>query len=340
MKSRILFTLLIAATLATVALPECARAAVSDHILILSFFRGNGQAGIFLASSEDGLHFKPLNDDEPVMKPAPWEGQNLTRDPSITHRDGRFHTVWTTGWKGDCFAYAESKDLVTWSEPVRVEPFPDQKPSNAWAPEITWDPLRTNFIILWSSNLEGKGNQIFMTRTADGKTFAPRQGFLERKFGTIDAFLLREEAPKRWVMIYKNEEAETKGGKNLHLATAPLDFSKPWMDLVDHPIIGPGTAVAADSMTEGPTLLKMSNEYFLYWDSPLRGRKTGVQKKGADGKSLPGDSFGMASSTDLKTWTDHTAELRLPTNVRHGTVFRAPRTAVGWLQKSPPAKQP
>ena len=80
--------------------------------------------------------------------------------------------------------------------------------------------------------------------------------------------------------------------------------------------------------------------YFLYWDSPLRGKKPGASKPEAARKPAPGDSFGLASSSDLKTWTDRTAELQLPTNVRHGTVFRAPRTAIGWLKKSDPDKQP
>lgn len=323
-------TILVAAHLC--AYPCLSARAANDNVLLVSFFRGNGEAGVFLAASDDGLQFTPLNDDKPVIKPAAWGKLDLTRDPSMVFHEGKFRVVWTTGWKADCFAYAESTDLVTWSDPVRVEPFPDKKPKNTWAPEICWDPMRRDFMILWSSDLEGKGNQIYMTRTADGKTFAERRLFLDRPFGCIDAFPLLDENSKRWVMIYKNEEPEAKGGKNLRVATAPLDFSKPWVDLVDKPIIGPGSAVATDTMTEGPTLLKMGKEYFLYWDSPLRGRKPGVRPKPV-GKQVPGDSFGMASSTDLITWTDHTTELRLPGNVRHGTVFRAPRSAVGWLKK-------
>jgi len=41
----------------------------------------------------------------------------------------------------------------------------------------------------------------------------------------------------------------------------------------------------------------------------------------------------MASSTDLTNWTDHAAELQLPDHSRHGTIFRAPRAAVGWLKQ-------
>jgi len=41
------------------------QAADTDDILLFSFFRDNGQAGIYLAASDDGLHFTPLNNDQP-----------------------------------------------------------------------------------------------------------------------------------------------------------------------------------------------------------------------------------------------------------------------------------
>jgi hypothetical protein len=322
---------LLSAAPATPAQPT-ADLGLNDQVLLVAFFRGNGESGIFLAASEDGRRFTPLNNDQAVMKPAPWTKQNLTRDPSIVYHDGKFHATWTTGWKGDCFGYAESNDLVTWSKPERVEPFGEKKPANSWAPEIFRDPAQQNFLILWSSRLDEPGNRIFSTRTTDGKKFTAAEPFLKRDYGCIDAFILREEAAQRWVMIYKNEEPEDKGGKNLRVATAPLDFSAPWDDLVDRPIIGPGSAVAAGSMTEGPTLLKIKDEYLLYWDSPLKGKKPAHLKK-AGGAAEADDSFGLATSRDLLTWQDHTPELSLPRNVRHGTVFLAPRSAVGWLKK-------
>ena len=83
-------------------------AAENDRILIFSFFRGNGQAGVYLAASDDGVKFTPL---QPVMKPSPWEGQNLTRDPSIVFHDGKFHAVWTTNWLGNCWLVAQCPEL-------------------------------------------------------------------------------------------------------------------------------------------------------------------------------------------------------------------------------------
>ena len=119
--------------------------AASDEVLVLSFFRDNGQAGTFLAYSEDGLRFVALNDDKPVFAPAPWPDQNLTRDPSIVFHDGLFHCVWTSNWNGNCFAYATSKDLVQLvraakGPAVRGQVPAEDQPRNVWAPEIQWDP--------------------------------------------------------------------------------------------------------------------------------------------------------------------------------------------------------
>ena len=297
-------------------------AAEKGDILIFSFFRGIGQAGVYLAVSEDGVKFTPLNNDQPVMKPAPWEGQNLTRDPSVVFHDGTFHAVWTAGFRGNCFGYAESKDLVSWSEPVRVEPFPaDQIPRNTWAPEICWDPVEANFMIVFSSVMmanKERGEQLFVTRTTAGKTFSPAKLFLDQKFSCIDGMPVLDKTAegKRWVMVYKNEEKAEKGGKGLLVATAPADFSKPWVT-ESKPIIGPGSSLLPENMAEGPSLLKTKEGWNLYWDSPLKPA-----------------GYHMASSTDLKNWSDRTADLQLPPHPRHGTVFRAPRSAVGWLNHS------
>jgi hypothetical protein len=63
---------------------------------------------------------------------------------------------------------------------------------------------------------------------------------------------------------------------------------------------------------EGPTLLKVGGEWWLYFD---RFR-------------MKADRFGLATSKDLIHWTDRTGELKAPPEARHGTIFRAPRSAV------------
>ena len=297
----------------------------ADDVVLMSFFRGNGQAGVYLCVSADGLKFRPLNNDKPVMAPAKWPKQGLTRDPSILYRDGKFRLVWTSNWTGQMFGYAESTDLVNWTAPVQVAPFPDSAdpadtPNNVWAPEIHWDQVQQNYLILWSTSTKrSRGHHIYACRTTDGKTFTPAQRFFDPGFTVIDAQMLLDNpqpanaSGARWVMVVKDERGIKEGGKNLHLTTAPLDFSRPWAPLSSS-VFGPGSNVRPEEQVEGGCLVKIGGEYRLYGDA------------------FSSHHYSVATSSNLVTWTDLTPQLELPKGVRHGTIFVAPRAAVGWLQ--------
>lgn len=302
--------------------------AAEENVFLLSYFRGNGEAGVYLAWSTDGLNFQPLNNDKPVCPPAPWPGQNLTRDPSILYHDGKFRMVWTSSWRGRVFGYRESADLVHWSEPVQVKPFPDSlpaedQPENVWAPEIHWDPLRCDYLILWSSTTPrekknanasndngakgGNDHRIYACRTADGKTFTPAQLFFDQGFSVIDAFMARDDG---WIMVVKHEQGLEK---NLRLIFAKPDLTGGW-SAVGAPVVGPKSSIRPHEKAEGPSLLKTGDRWLLYWDAFANGH------------------YGVAESRDLKAWTDLTDKLHVPKGTRHGTVFQAPRSAVGHLR--------
>ena len=294
----------------------------ADDVVLMSYFRDNGNAGTFLCVSEDGLKFRPLNNGKPVL---PKQGR--TRDPSIIYHDGKFRMVWTVNWTGQVFGYAESDDLVKWSEPVRVSVFPNATdpqdlPRSVWAPEIHWDPVQKNYLILWASNPpRTRGFRIFSCRTPDGKTFTPAQLFFDPGIPVIDPQMLLDNAPPppateagaRWVMVVKDERGIKEGGKNLHLTTAPLDFSRPWTPL-SKSVFGPGSTVRPEEQVEGGCLVKFGDEYRIYCDA------------------FSSHHYSVAKSSDLVTWTDLTPQLQLPKGVRHGTVIIAPRSAVGWLK--------
>jgi len=326
-----------------------------DEVFLFSYFKGNGETGVFLAASADGLVFRTLNEGRPVFTPPPWQGQNLTRDPSIVYREGLFRMVWTSSWTGLCFGAATSTDLRQWSEPVRVEPFrnwpADDQPANTWAPEVHWDPVQKDYAILWSSataSLEGKGghnsgglendpnrrvrpdtrhHRTFISRTSDFKSFTDAKVFFAPGVSEIDACMAFDDrgtadpADDRWVMAVKNEQIPELGGKNIRLATAsvdlmnrfppkfrsPTDTNKPWSD----PVVGPGSSVQANQWVEGPTIMKVGDEWWLYFDR-FRVRN---------------GRYGLATSKDLIHWMDRTAALDLPGDAHHGTIFRAPRSA-------------
>ena len=311
-----------------------------NDVLFYTYFRDNGQDGTCLAVSEDGLKFTALNGDKPLLLPAKWPGQNLTRDTSMVYHDGLFHAVWTSGWTGTIFAYAESKDLVHWSDPVKVQVASEKnglRPRQTWAPEIHWDPIQSNYLV--TVNCSGTINpqgpiasqirriteppaefNVYATRTKDGIDFSEAGLWFTQPFSVIDAQMCYDAeggagTRGRWIMVYKNESNPDRGGKNLRFSFAPADFSQPWTD-ASQPVAGPGSTIRSQELAEGPCLIRWQNQWLLYWDAF------------ADGH------YSMASSTDLVHWTDRTSELSLPPHPRHGTVFRVPRSVLETVQKA------
>lgn len=324
---------------------------LAEDILLFTFFRDNGQHGINLASSADGMNFLPLNDDKPIFTPPRWPGQNLTRDASVLYHDGLFHLVWTSGWKGRIFGYSSSKDLKTWSEPQQIKPFPDSlpaedQPDNIWAPEIHWDPAKQDFFILFASttprerndadnsNNDGKSgsqydNRMYITRTKDFRSYSPAKLFFDRDFASIDAVMRIDEAKQRWVMVLKcsrNVNLKTMPGRNLWLAfTAGMDTDKPEFGPLIGPIAGNHSKMFSNpepqkSMAEGQTLLRYKDHWLLGWDEPAG---AGIQ---------------LASSPDLQEWT-HLRQAKFPAKGLHGTLFLAPRSVIGWQIPAAPAKE-
>ena len=298
------------------------------EVFLLPYFLGNGETGIYLTYSTDGLDFQWLNGGKPVLAAPKWPEENLTRDPSILYHDGVFHMVWTTSWWSRSIGYARSKDLLHWSDPQRVDIWRGREDvRNTWAPELHWDPEQREFLILWSTTVDaeltdndGTGNphdldhRTYASRTQDFKAFTiPKLFYSPRnpELSVIDPYIAHDDrntedrADDRWVMVIKNEMPPERGGKNLRLV-----FSKrmqgPYDAKLGPPIVGAGTSIV-NQMGEGPSLLKHNRQWLLFWDAP--------------GSSF---SYCLATSKDLVTWTNRSAELKLPAKqMRHGTVVRA-----------------
>ena len=67
--------------------------------IVFSYFMGNGEDGLHLAYSRDGLTFHTLNGGRSLLTPQVG-GDKLMRDPCICRGpDGTFHMVWTVSWK-------------------------------------------------------------------------------------------------------------------------------------------------------------------------------------------------------------------------------------------------
>ena len=125
-----------------------------EPVYLFSYFKGNGETGLHLAYSEDGLNWEALNDGKPIL--APQVGKDrLMRDPCIVQGpSGTYHMVWTTGWWDKHIGYASSEDLVHWSEqqtiPVMMH---EDSAKNSWAPELFYDEENDQFLIFWATTI-------------------------------------------------------------------------------------------------------------------------------------------------------------------------------------------
>jgi len=307
--------------------------------MLLPYFLGNGETGVYMTYSNDGLKFQWLAGGNPVMKAPNWPGENLTRDPSIVFHNNKFHMVWTTCWNTRSIGYACSKDLKKWSKPLKIDVWNGRKDiKNTWAPELHWDPEKEEYFILFSSTTQeelhdkdGTGNphgydhRCYAVRTKDFQSFSEPKLFYTTKnpeLSIIDPYITKDdrstETPNddRWVMVIKNEMPAGKGGKNLRLVFSEK-MQGPYQTTLGPPIVGSGTEIV-DRMGEGPSMLKIGQEYWLYWDAP--GSKY---------------SYCLATSKDLVTWKNRSAELSLPVkHMRHGTVLRIPNQTLKKIQSA------
>lgn len=277
-------------------------------------------AGLHLAWSEDGMTWTALNGDKPLLVPEIGQDK-LMRDPSICRGpDGVYHMVWTSSWKDRIIGYASSTNLVDWSE-QRAIPVMANEPTarNCWAPEITYCPDDELFYIYWATTIPGRhapikdmnrkegglNHRIYLTTTADFKTFSPTRMWFDTPFSAIDAAVLRDPKSSDWLCFVKNEN-HTPAEKNIRLArTAKLaDGFK-----------GPFDKVSWD-WVEGPSALCAGDSILLYFDC-YRNHRYGA----------------MRSEDGGKVWRDVSSELKYPDGMRHGTAFPAPRAFVDALRE-------
>ncbi|MFD1258611.1 glycoside hydrolase family 43 protein [Mucilaginibacter terrae] len=269
------------------------------------YFKGSSADGLHLAASTDGLKWQALKGDSSFLKPAVAKDK-LMRDPCIIRGvDGLFHMVWTVSWNDKGIGYASSKDLITWSEQEFLPLMAAEAGTrNTWAPEVTYDAKSKDYMIYWASTITGRypaadtvaekgyNHRIYYTTTKDFKQFAPTKLLFDPGFNSIDATIL--PYGKKFIMFLKDETVKPVQ-KNIKIAYA---------DKLTGPYKQEGEKITGDYWAEGPTVLQKDKQWIVYFDK-YRNHK-----------------YGAVTSTDLKTWTDISDQIQLPSGIRHGTVFK------------------
>ncbi len=269
-------------------------------VLLFAFFR-NERDGLHLATSEDGLKWEALNADKSFLTPQ--VGGKLMRDPTLQRGpEGLFHLLWTDSWTGQSIGYANSKDLIHWSEQQELPVMAAESTTRmTWAPEMRYDGQKAEWVIYWSSTVGGTtGQRTYATTTKDFKAFTPAKLFFDPGFGEIDASILEDGG--KFLMFYKH------GGRGIQLATA---------DNLQGPYTNTETMFAypnADQW-EGPWPIKRGGDYLVYVDHYRSANRMGLWR-----------------SHDLKTWEDITAQTSGLRGISHGSVIPVPKSVVAAIK--------
>lgn len=274
-------------------------------------FHEPANEGLRFIYSEDGYHWKDVGGT--FLKPEIGV-QKVMRDPSIAKGpDGMFHLVWTSSWKGDKgFGYASSKDLIHWSGQQFI-PVMQHEDSvvNVWAPEIFYDDVKDQYIIIWASTIphifpkgmedEYNNHRMYMTTTNDFKTFSKASLFLDPGFSVIDAVIVKKAA-NDYVLVLKDN---TRPERDIKVA-----FS----DKAE----GPYTNVSAaftKPYSEGPTVVKVKDDWLVYYDA--------YQQK----------IYGASRTKDFIHFENITDSVVVPKDHKHGTMFISTKKVLKGLQQ-------
>lgn len=296
------------------------RVSAAEQVFLFSYFIGNGEDGLHLARSADGLQWTALNGGRPFLTPLVGE-QKLMRDPCLLlGPDGVFRMVWTTSWAGQTIGYASSGDLLHWSRQEELRVMASEPTTvNCWAPEVIYDASRRDYLIYWSSTIPGRfvdaderatppgmpvrNHRIYSTTTTDFVHFTPTRLYYDPGFNVIDATIDHDESAG-WLLFVKNETEHPQPAKDIHLVRAAT---------AEGPFSPLSPSIHGRYWAEGPTAIKIGGTWFVYFDRYKEHR------------------FGVVRSGDLVHWEDLSDQLHMPDGIRHGTVLRVPRALADTL---------
>jgi len=250
---------------------------------------------IYFAISEDGLHFKDMNNGKPVLVST--VGEKGARDPYLyrTHDGKKFYAIATDlsiynrgGWNKNEQGYYdpsttgspylvlwESNDLVKWSKPRLIKVAPENA-GMAWAPEIIYDEETGENIIFFASSImnpetkyKAKPNAIYYVATKDFKKFSKPKIFIDcQKDGSedgkereiIDATVMK--IGEYYYSVSKDGDNAENGGIRIMRTKTLLDY-KSWEKVLDLDELGldleaAGVDVLDNSSLEGPELFELN----------------------------------------------------------------------------------
>lgn len=284
----------------------------SKKAYLFTSFHEPADKGLRMLYSFDGYTWTDL--DTVLLKPEVGN-QKVMRDPSMVKGpDGNFHVVWTSSWRGDKgFGYASSRDLITWSQEKFIAVMEHEPTTvNVWAPELFYDDEQKQYIVIWASCIPGRfdrgieedsnNHRMYVATTKDFMKFSDTKLFLDPKFSVIDAVIVKR-AVKDYVLVLKDN---TRPERNIKVAFSDSPLG-PWKNI---------SKPFTDNFTEGPSVVKVKDDWLIYYDS--------YRKKIYEG----------SATKDFTHFTNITGKVRIPEGHKHGTIVTVQRKFVKQLKNN------
>lgn len=287
---------------------------------LFTYFTGNRPAdeAVRFAVSTDGLNYRALNGNRPVIDSAAVSSSGGVRDPHLLRgEDGcSFYMVCTDmvtskGWDSNrAFVMLKSTDLLNWTSSVVniEEKYAGQEElKRVWAPQTIFDPEAGKYMLYWSMK-HGDANDIIYYAYAnedftdiEGEPrplFIPQSGDL-----CIDADIIFKDG-----LFHLFCKSDTPARKGIRLATSPSLTSGAWKE-------HEGFMESTNEDVEGSGIFKLnhSDEYILMYDMYRKHR------------------YQFTRSSDLKNFSVIDDEISMDFQPRHGTILPITRNELNTL---------
>ena len=288
-----------------------ATVAAVDNVYLLSSYRGNGD-GLHFSYSTDARHWTVI---EGVFLKSRL-GAKLFRDPFILRsNDGIYRMVWTTGFKDRGVGYAQSVDLIHWSEPRMLTLMQAYPSKNCWAPKLLQDSSTGLYRIYWTSDVDGWfadappkegefNNRTFQATTRDFLTFSEPSLMIEPGFDHNDPNVIAWRGG--YIATFKQGDAPRSKTWGSHYAATASNIAGPYT-LIPTPIIAGQRSDAIGIVNAGDQLI-----YFVRRATPRQ--------------------LAAYASTDGQKWTDITDTISGDAAHAQGNIFNVPVSVLNPLQ--------
>lgn len=307
---------LVLITVIATLLFSCSNQEKSDHAklhntsaYLFTYFTGNGKGeeAIHFALSADGLVYKALNKDQPVISSLAHSSTGGLRDPHILRaEDGKtFYMVATdmhvavNDWGPNYgMVLLKSTDLLQWtSSKINIQKaFPAFAAVNrVWAPQTIYDPEAKLYMVYWSMRFGTEPDKIYYAYANEDFTALstePKQLFFKPDNGAcIDGTIVFKDG--KYHLFFKTEAA----GDGIQKAVSDkLTSGYVWEDKDLH---------QTSEAVEGADVFKLndSEDWILMYD---------VYRKG---------KYELCRSKDLINFEVINSSLHIDFHPRHGSVM-------------------